>query len=160
MGVPPCLGFASHPAKPFFLAAVFTLQSLLDPARACLLWLRQSSLPLEFSVGSSNQTRRACHIACRRIDRGMKKLIIGGFPPVKNFPCHWFEETAGAIGGSYRVVGQHMTAPSLASAVFILIALAETLGCLPLLLRVRQRSQLAESLKPQISCRRTMLRKV
>ena len=66
----------------------------------------------------------------------MKKMIIGGFPPVKNFPCHWFEEMAGAIGGSYRVVGQHMTAPSLASAVFILIALAETLGCLPLLLHV------------------------
>lgn len=91
----------------------------------------------------SNETRLSCHITCSKIDRGMKKMIIGGFLPLKNFPGHWSKTKARPIGGHYRAVGPHMTDPSLASAVFILLALARTLGCLPLLLSLDKDPQVA-----------------
>ena len=73
----------------------------------------------------------------------MKKMIIGGFLPLKNLPCHWFMEMACAIGGHYREVGQHMTCPSLASAVFLPDGVSNDTAMLAAAFASGQRCQLA-----------------
>lgn len=137
-GVPPCPGLVS--LQRIFWVAVTTLQRLFYPARACLLWLRQSSLPLEFSIGRPMGRGGLATSAAGGSIGGMTKMIIGGFLPLKILPCHWFMEMAWC---HWRPLQSGRAAHDFASAVFILKALATTLGCLLLLLPLDQDPQLA-----------------